>query len=149
MLTFCYWSSREIVKLLSSSGSRIVTAECPPLRRKDTTWQTHKLLSNYPVLRLGSTLESGPTVIQHLQLMLNERGGFPVVTVDGVFGPTTDRSVKHYQQNENVTVDGVVGRQTWTSLLSKWLLHRKQGRCYWNGCRRPPTFAAGLGWPQR
>ena len=34
MLTFCYWSSREIVKLLSSSGSRIVTAECPPLRRK-------------------------------------------------------------------------------------------------------------------
>jgi hypothetical protein len=26
-------------------------------------------------------------VIQHLQLMLNERGGFPVVTVDGVFGP--------------------------------------------------------------
>jgi murein L,D-transpeptidase YcbB/YkuD len=54
--------------------------------------------------------------------MLNERGGFPVVTVDGVFGPTTEQSVKHYQQNENLSVDGIVGKQTWTSLLSKWLL---------------------------
>ena len=70
-----------------------------------------------PVLRLGSDPETGPTVIQHLQLMLNERGGFPLVTVDGVFGPTTAQSVKHYQQNENLTVDGIVGRQTWTSLL--------------------------------
>ena len=31
-----------------------------------------------PVLRQGSNPESGPTVIEHLQLMLNERGGFPI-----------------------------------------------------------------------
>ena len=80
-----------------------------------------------PVLRLGSDPETGPTVIQHLQLMLNERGGFPLVTVDGVFGPTTAQSVKHYQQNENLTVDGIVGTQTWTSLLSKWLLQSEAG----------------------
>jgi integrase len=42
-----------------------------------------------PVLRQGSTPESGPTVIEHLQLMLNERGGFPIVNVDGDFGPST------------------------------------------------------------
>jgi peptidoglycan hydrolase-like protein with peptidoglycan-binding domain len=47
-----------------------------------------------PVLRLGSAPES-------------ERD----------FGPSTDQSVKHYQQNENLTVDGIVGKQTWTSLL--------------------------------
>jgi murein L,D-transpeptidase YcbB/YkuD len=75
-----------------------------------------------PVLRQGSNPESGPTVIEHLQLMLNERGDFPIVNVDGDFGPSTDQSVKHYQQNENLTVDGIVGKQTWTSLLSKWLL---------------------------
>ena len=51
-----------------------------------------------PVLRQGSNPESGPTVIEHLQLMLNERGGFPIVNVDGDFGPSTDQSVKHYQQ---------------------------------------------------
>ena len=77
-----------------------------------------------PVLRRGSDPESGPT---HLKLMLNERGGFPIVNVDGDFGPSTDQSVKHYQQNENLTVDGIVGKQTWTSLLSKWLLQSAPG----------------------
>jgi peptidoglycan hydrolase-like protein with peptidoglycan-binding domain len=80
-----------------------------------------------PVLRVGSQPDSGPTVIQHLQLMLNERGGFPIVTADGVFGSTTAQSVKHYQQNENLTVDGIVGRQIWTSLLAKWLLQSEAG----------------------
>ena len=80
-----------------------------------------------PVLRQGSNPESGPTAIEHLQLMLNERGGFPIVNVDGDFGPSTGQSVKHYQQNENLTVDGIVGKQTWTSLLSKWLLQSAPG----------------------
>jgi peptidoglycan hydrolase-like protein with peptidoglycan-binding domain len=66
-------------------------------------------------------------VVKHLQLMLNERGGFPVLVEDGNFGPSTEKSVKHYQQNENLTVDGVVGQQTWTPLLSKWLLQSEPG----------------------
>ena len=80
-----------------------------------------------PVLRKGSDPESGPTVVQHLQLMLNERGGFPILNVDGEFGSSTEQSVRHYQQNENLAVDGIVGRQTWTSLLSKWLLQSAPG----------------------
>ena len=80
-----------------------------------------------PVLKTGSMPESGPTVVKHLQLMLNERGGHPVLVEDGVFGSTTETSVKHYQQNENLTVDGIVGKQTWTSLLSKWLLQSEPG----------------------
>jgi peptidoglycan hydrolase-like protein with peptidoglycan-binding domain len=62
-----------------------------------------------------------------LQLMLNQRGGFPVLIEDGAFGPATEASVNHYQQNENLSVDGVVGKQTWTSLLSKWLLQSEPG----------------------
>ena len=82
-----------------------------------------------PVLRLGIGSKERPHIVQHLQLILNERGrvSFPVVTVDGVFGPTTEQSVKHYQQNENLSVDGIVGKQTWTSLLSKWLLQSEAG----------------------
>jgi peptidoglycan hydrolase-like protein with peptidoglycan-binding domain len=49
------------------------------------------------------------------------------LTEDGEFGPSTEASVKHYQQNENLTVDGVVGKQTWTSLLNKWLLQSEPG----------------------
>ncbi len=80
-----------------------------------------------PVLKTGSVPETGPTVVKHLQLMLNQRGGFPILIEDGDFGSSTEASVKHYQQNENLTVDGVVGRQTWTSLLSKWLLQSEPG----------------------
>ncbi|MBK1725391.1 peptidoglycan-binding domain-containing protein, partial [Thiocystis violacea] len=41
--------------------------------------------------------------------------------------PKTESSVKHYQQNENLTVDGVVGQETWTSLLTRWLLDSEPG----------------------
>jgi peptidoglycan hydrolase-like protein with peptidoglycan-binding domain len=80
-----------------------------------------------PVLKTGAMPETGPTVVKHLQLMLNQRGGFPVLVEDGEFGLSTETSVKHYQQNENLAVDGVVGKQTWTSLLSKWLLQSEPG----------------------
>jgi peptidoglycan hydrolase-like protein with peptidoglycan-binding domain len=80
-----------------------------------------------PVLQKGSQPASGPTVIEHLQLMLNQRGGFPVLVQDGNFGPATETSVKHYQGNQNLTVDGIVGQQTWTSLLSRWLLQSAPG----------------------
>jgi peptidoglycan hydrolase-like protein with peptidoglycan-binding domain len=65
-----------------------------------------------PMLQKGANPQSGPTVVKHLQLMLNERGGFPVLVEDGNFGASTEKSVKHYQQNENLTVDGVVGSET-------------------------------------
>jgi hypothetical protein len=64
------------------------------------------------MLKLGSEPETGPTAVKHLQLMLNQRGGFPVLVEDGEFGSSTESSVKHYQQNENLVVDGVVGKQT-------------------------------------
>lgn len=37
--------------------------------------------------------------------------------IDGSFGGKTDAGVRQYQKNHNLTVDGVVGQQTWTSLL--------------------------------
>ena len=42
-------------------------------------------------------------------------GGFPYVTggVDGRFGPKTEAAVKVLQQAYGITVDGVVGHQTW------------------------------------
>ena len=80
-----------------------------------------------PVLKKGVEPPTGPTVVAKLQLMLNQRGGYPHLVEDGVFGPATESAVKHYQGNENLTVDGVVGKQTWGSLLLRWLLESEPG----------------------
>ena len=37
--------------------------------------------------------------------------------IDGWFGAKCDSAVRKYQKDHNLTVDGIVGKQTWTSLL--------------------------------
>lgn len=80
-----------------------------------------------PALEKGAEPDRGPTIIKKLQLMLNQRGGFPTLVVDGAFGPKTEASVKQFQRNENLSVDGSVGKATWTALLSRWLLDSEPG----------------------
>jgi N-acetyl-anhydromuramyl-L-alanine amidase AmpD len=67
--------------------------------------------TSHPVLRTGST---GPYV-RELQVLLNMRGAG--LAVDGQFGPLTHAAVTHYQQAVHISVDGVVGPQTWGKLL--------------------------------
>lgn len=64
------------------------------------------------LLRIGST---GPGV-QLLQLALN-RAGFGELQTDGIFGPLTERAVRHFQAAQNILVDGIAGRDTHRQLL--------------------------------
>ena len=59
--------------------------------------------------------------VKVLQLLLNYYGGCEL-DLDGDFGPRTYNAVKVYQKANNIEVDGVVGRETWTQLL---ILDRK------------------------
>ena len=65
-----------------------------------------------PVLRIGMR---GPAVSQ-LQERLRTTGFFEG-TVDGIFGPETESSVRSAQRTNNLAPDGIVGPATWTILL--------------------------------
>ena len=50
-----------------------------------------------------------------LQTRLNYLG-YACYKVDGDFGARTDTAVKAFQKAEGLTVDGIVGNQTWDAL---------------------------------
>lgn len=64
-----------------------------------------------PMLQDGSTGSAVAALQQRLtQLGFNPQG------VDGVFGPDTLAAVKAFQASQGITVDGIVGPQTWGRL---------------------------------
>lgn len=63
-----------------------------------------------PILSFG-TEGLSVKVLQRLLLV----NGYPI-TVDGNFGALTETAVKAFQSKRNLTVDGVVGLQTWQEL---------------------------------
>jgi peptidoglycan hydrolase-like protein with peptidoglycan-binding domain len=72
----------------------------------DNTW-----FSLLPVLRQGASGEA----VKCLQRELVDAGYS--LTVDGSFGPTTYSAVRAYQSKTGLVVDGVVGNNTWGSLV--------------------------------
>lgn len=69
-------------------------------------------IQNYPLLKIG---DSGKGVLA-LQYLLNEYGYN--LSLDGRFGANTQNAVRDFQKNNNLTQDGIVGRQTWSALLN-------------------------------
>ena len=63
------------------------------------------------VLKLGSR---GPRV-REVQSILKQIGYYKGV-VDGIYGPQTEAAVKNFQRNMALTVDGIVGENTYKAL---------------------------------
>ena len=42
---------------------------------------------------------------------------YPITDLDGIFGRETENAVREFQTENNLTVDGIVGRNTWSALL--------------------------------
>ncbi|MEV0646323.1 N-acetylmuramoyl-L-alanine amidase [Phytomonospora sp. NPDC050363] len=66
---------------------------------------------SWPVLRKGATGEN----VRTLQFLLRQHGS--TLTVDGDFGTITDTAVRSFQSAKGLTVDGVVGAQSWPKLI--------------------------------
>lgn len=69
-------------------------------------------LSNYPLLRLG---DKGNFVFL-LQFILNQYGNN--LTIDGIWGNKTQDAVLRFQKENSLTQDGLVGKNTWKTLLT-------------------------------
>ena len=68
-------------------------------------------MPNWTVFKLG---DQGHEVTA-LQYLLNFKG--QNLVVDGNFGPKTRDAVKDFQTSKGLTVDGIVGAETWTALI--------------------------------
>jgi GH25 family lysozyme M1 (1,4-beta-N-acetylmuramidase) len=78
-------------------------------------WGLYPLNPRKPIIRQGSTDKSTAGHVSYCQGVLH-KVGFYVAGVDGLFGPVTTLAVKRYQTARHLTVDGVVGPQTWASI---------------------------------
>lgn len=68
-------------------------------------------LANYPLIRNGDR----GNFVYLLQFILNSFGYN--LSVDGIFGSKTLNSVKNFQSQNSLQVDGLVGNNTWKTLL--------------------------------
>lgn len=64
-----------------------------------------------PTIRYGNR----GNVVKFLQCYLNLYGN--TLTVDGIFGSGTQNAVRKFQQDNGLAVDGIVGRNTWRTLM--------------------------------
>ncbi len=69
--------------------------------------------ASLPLLGLGSEEQS----VARLQALLNVVADAGLAE-DGIFGPLTEAAVRDFQASRHHLVDGLVGPQTWTALLS-------------------------------
>lgn len=75
------------------------------------TWRTLLVLPPRPTIRRGSR----GTYVKYLQEKLTSKL-YQVGTIDGVFGANTERAVREFQQENNLSVDGIVGPATWQAV---------------------------------
>lgn len=73
----------------------------------------------YPgtVLRLNSRGEAVKLIQQRLNFISIYYPSIPTVTVDGVYGPNTQRAVEAFQRLLGLNVDGITGRTTWNKIM--------------------------------
>ena len=70
-----------------------------------------KVASGYPLIRLGSRGNYVCIAQDDLNTLGYRTGG-----LDGVFGTQTTNAVRNYQRSRGLTVDGIIGCNTWRSL---------------------------------
>lgn len=71
--------------------------------------------ASYPgtALRRGSTGANVRVLQNQLNRIARDYPAFGTLTVDGIFGPAMEATVKRFQRQFSLTQDGIVGKKTW------------------------------------
>jgi peptidoglycan hydrolase-like protein with peptidoglycan-binding domain len=76
----------------------------------------------WPQLIIQVQQGSNGDAVRAVQSQIHSRGdGANQVTVDGIFGPGTNDAVRAFQTLLGLSVDGIVGEQTWNYLVNGYL----------------------------
>ncbi|MCD8383294.1 MAG: peptidoglycan-binding protein [Clostridiales bacterium] len=102
------------ILVTKSKGHTVIVVSGNPRTTTTTTTEGGFDVSTLSTIKKGS---SGAQV-KSLQSLLNGKAGASL-DVDGSCGSKTVAAVKAYQTAQGLTVDGVAGVNTWTSLLMK------------------------------
>ena len=70
--------------------------------------RTKSCIPKMPTLMLGSQ----GAAVEFVQVIVN------AMPVDGDFGPITKQCVMTYQKNHRIVIDGIVGIETWTTIVT-------------------------------
>ncbi|HZB30421.1 MAG TPA: peptidoglycan-binding protein [Streptosporangiaceae bacterium] len=78
----------------------------------------------WPILKQGS---QGLRVKTLQYLLRGHRDAWRNLVVDGIFGPRTEEIVRAFQDFSGLTIDGIVGQQTWSRLAQVTARHGDTG----------------------
>ena len=82
-----------------------------------TTNEIHAQLpmcSSLPTLQRNDRSPAANKDVRYLQQSLVKKGYS--LEIDGFFGAKTEQAVINFQKKNKITVDGIVGQQTWNTL---------------------------------
>lgn len=111
--TWTHWAA--LPKVLAWE---MVNSTTPPKETQETPVEAQKPAAKTGVITMN-TLRNGSkgTQVKVLQWLLNLKG-YDAGTVDGDFGKNTEAAVKAFQKAKGLSVDGVVGKNTWIKILA-------------------------------
>jgi peptidoglycan hydrolase-like protein with peptidoglycan-binding domain len=96
---------------IADLGTSKPDAPQAPSKPSKPTTNTSNLGDKMPTLKRGSK----GTDVRRLQGLLTANGY--KTTIDGIFGPQTEKKVRAFQSKRAKPSDGIVGRVTWSALL--------------------------------
>jgi hypothetical protein len=89
-----------------------VEEDTPSLKEFNDKAMSIRVERPWPLLRRGSKQDEVMT-LQNTLIKLGHK-----IDADGIFGKGTEAAVEAFRKDNNIKVDGIVGKDTWWSLLT-------------------------------